>query len=74
MLNAKEATKRIAETMTVATINELIDVSQSIARETIEEYQMLVDNVLDKAFRREMYKKLGECQQLCFSEDEKEIE
>lgn len=35
---------------------------------------MLVDNVLDKAFRREMYKKLGECQQLCFSEDEKEIE
>lgn len=35
---------------------------------------MLVNNVLDKAFRRDIYKKLGECQSLCFAEDEKEIE
>ena len=55
-------------------MNELIEISQSISRQTIEEYMMLVNNVLDKAFRRDIYKKLGECQSLCFAEDEKEIE
>ena len=62
VLNAKEATKRVAGQFTVASLNELIEISQSIARETIEEYQLLVSNVLEKAFRREMYSKLEECQ------------
>lgn len=64
----------MAEQFTVASLNELIEISQSISRQTIEEYMMLVSNVLDKAFRRDIYKKLGECQSLCFAEDENEIE
>ena len=64
----------MAEQFTVASLNEFIEISQSISRQTVEEYMMLVSNVLDKAFRRDIYKKLGECQSLCFAEDEKEIE
>jgi replicative DNA helicase len=74
ILNAKEATKKKTESITVQALTELIDDSKLIARDTVEEYKLLVNNVLDKAFRRETYKKLQECERLCFSEEEKEIE
>lgn len=74
ILNAKEATKKMTETLTIQALKDVIDLSGYIARSTVEEYMLLVDNVLDKAFRRETYNKLEECKQLCFAENEKDIE
>ena len=52
----------MAEQFTTTSLNELFEVSHLIARGSIEEYLMLVSDVLDKAFRRDAYKKLSECQ------------
>lgn len=74
LLNSKESTKKQAESITVQALTELIDDSKYIARDSVEEYKLLVDNVLDKAFRRETYTKLQECERLCFTEEETDIE
>jgi len=74
ILNAKESTKKQTETITIPALNELIELSGLISRNGVEEYKLLVKNVLDKAFRRDTYKKLVECEQLCFSDSEKEIQ
>lgn len=74
ILNAKEATKKQTETITIQALNDLIDVAKVIARESVEEYKLLVGNVLDAAFRRDTYNKLVECQRLCFNSTENDIE
>lgn len=74
LLNSKESTKRQVEDLTVAAINETIDIAHDIARSSVEEYKMLVSNVLDAAFRRDTYNRLVECERFCFNADEKDIE
>lgn len=74
ILNSKEATKKQTEILTIPALNELIDLSKEIARDSHEEYMMLVNNVLDIAFRKETFEKLSECQRMCFDTSEKEIE
>lgn len=74
ILNAKEATKKQTEIITIPALNELIDLSKEAARNSVEEYNMLVLNVLDAAFRRSTFLKLSECQRLCFDDSEKEFE
>lgn len=65
VLNMKEATRKQTDVLTIDVINEFIDISGSIARSSIEEYKLLVDNVLDSAFRRDTYSKLVECERAC---------
>ena len=74
ILNMKESTRKQTEVITVQALNDLIDVGRVIARESIEEYRLLVSNVLDAAFRRDTYNKLVECERLCFSSSDKDIE
>lgn len=74
MLNMKEATKKQAEAITIQALNDLINVAKVIARGSIEEYKLLVSNVLDAAFRRDTYNKLVECESLCFKGSEANIE
>ena len=74
ILNAKEATKKQTETITVSALIELMEYSKLIARDSVEGYKILVKNVLEKAFRRDLYKKLSDCENLCFCDDEKEIQ
>lgn len=74
ILNMKEATKKQTETITIQALNDLIEVAKVIARDSIEEYKLLVSNVLDAAFRRDTYNKLVECERLCFNSSEKDIE
>lgn len=69
ILNAKESTKKQTETITIPALTELIDLSKLIGRETKEEYRLVVKIVLDKSYRRDTYKKLIECERLCFNED-----
>ena len=75
VLSAKRATREKASTLlTVPAINDFLDNASAIARTTAEEYRMLVDNVMDAAFRRETYAKLGECQNLCLNSSEQDIQ
>lgn len=73
-LNMREATRKQVESLTIQNLNELIDMARIIARDSVEEYKLLVANVLDAAFRRNTYDKLAECQKLCFNSSEKNIE
>lgn len=74
VLNMKESTRKQTEVITISALNDLIEVSKIIARGTVEEYKLLVKNVLDAAFRRDTYNKLVECERLCFNSSEADIE
>ena len=75
ILNGKAATREKAATiLSVPAIDEFIDNAHSIARDSVEEYKMISDAVLNAAFRRDTYNKLVECQRLCFNSTENEIE
>lgn len=65
ILNSSEATRKYAEELTVEKLQELVEMSDIIARGTVEEYKVLVKNVMDAAFRRDTFQKLKECQALC---------
>lgn len=73
-LNSSEATRKYAEILSVDKLQELVDMSEIIARNTVEEYKLLVDNVLDAAFRRDTYQRLEECQTLCVNRSVENIE
>lgn len=66
-LNSSEATRKFAEELTLDRLNELMDMCDVLARQTPEEYKMLVDNVLDYAFRRDTIQRLKECEELCYN-------
>ncbi len=55
-------------------IEEFISNAASIARSTPEDYRLAAESVLNTAFRRATYQKLAECQSICQSMTEKEIE
>lgn len=73
-LNSKEATRKQTDTLTIPALNELIEVSKLIARDSVEEYKLLVKIVMNKAFRRDTYSKLVKCENLCFTDNEDEIQ
>lgn len=73
-LNSSEATRRLAEFLSVDKVNEFIDMSDVLSRETVEEYKLLVSNVLDAAFRRDTVRRLRACEELCFNRSEGNIE
>lgn len=75
LLNAKASTRDKASTiLSIPAIDDFIENAHSIARDTVEEYKMIADAVLNAAFRRDTYNKLVECQRLCFNSAEDEIE
>lgn len=64
--SSQEQLRRTAAHITVERLQELIEMSEILARHTIEEYKLLVNNVFDAARRRETYEKLRECEAKCF--------
>ena len=74
MLSLRKGTEHFAEALTAQEVNEIIEISKTIARNTVEEYRMLVKNVLDAAFRRDTFNRLSDCQRLCFNASEQDIE
>lgn len=72
ILNLHPATRVWAEKLTIQAINDLIDAAPVIAADTVREYKVSVDNVMDAAFRRDAIQKLRECEQLCRSTSETE--
>lgn len=74
ILNASEATRRYAEDLTIEKLQELVEMSDVLARNTVEEYNICVRNVMDAAFRRDTFQALKECQALCFDRSAENIE
>lgn len=74
ILNAKQSTRKATETITIQSLSELIDVAGLIARKDPNDYMVLVKSVIDCAFRRNTYRKLMQCQNICFDKDSAEIE
>lgn len=66
VLSADEATRRYVDELPIDKLNDLMDMSDVLARDTPEEYKILVGNVLDAAFRRDTLQRLRECQRLCY--------
>ena len=74
ILNANEATRKFAERLSIDRLNELVVNSEYIARHSIEEYKILVKNVMDAAFRRDLMLQLDECSSLCCDREAENIE
>ena len=55
-------------------INDFLDNASFVARSSVDEYRLLCDSVLDKSFRRELYRKLRSCEGLCANKDERQIQ
>lgn len=73
-LNSNEATRRYASDITIEKLQEFVDMSDVLARSSVEEYQMLVKDVLDAAFRRDTIQRLEECKSLCSNRNVKDVE
>ncbi len=70
----KVAKERMAEILPDSAIEEFVRNAGNIARTDVESYMVLVGNVIDSAFRRKLYNKLNQCQNLLFNGSDKEIE
>ena len=73
-LQSQEATAKYADEITVAQLNDFFDTSDSLARHTVEDYKLCVDNVIDAAFRRDALQSIKKCEAMCFNESIKDIE
>lgn len=73
-LESEEATKRYAAEVRVEDLQELIEMSDTIARHTPEEYKMAADLVFKAALRRDVLKRLRQCETLCLRENEQDLE
>lgn len=74
VLNSSEATRRYADELTVEKLHEFMEMSEVLARRTVEEYKLLVTNVMDAAFRRDAFQRLRDCQALCCNRSEENIQ
>ena len=66
--------ERAEKEITLDVLNEIISTADYIARSSVEEYNVLVDNVVKAAMRRKIYRKLVECEQQCFTDTKDNIE
>lgn len=73
ILNSEEATRRYANEMSVDRLQELVEMSDILARHSVEEYQLLVKNVLDAALRRDAISRLNDCLKLCRDMEEENV-
>lgn len=74
MWNATESWKNKTAKISVEQLNEYINLSKIAARATKEEYDMLVNVVMDKALRRNLHAKLQQGQHLCFADSVEKID
>ena len=73
VLNASEATQRLADELSVEQLNDLVLMSDDLCRNTVEEYQVCVGNVLDAAFRLDALKRLRQCELWCLDASKEDI-
>lgn len=69
MLNSNKAVKRKIEEFNLTDMQEFISMAQYAARHTLEEYKLLVNNIVEASFKRELAKVTAEIQSDCFNSD-----
>lgn len=67
MLNSNKAVKKVIDQYNLSNMQEFINMSQYAARHTLEEYKLLVENVVTASFKRDLYKIASEIQSACFN-------
>ena len=65
-------TRYFADMVSIDALKELESTASILARRTREEYNILVKNVMDTAFRRDMLQQLKQCERLCYDGTEAE--
>ena len=69
MLNSNKAVKKKIEEYNLTDMQEFISMSQFACRHTLEEYKLLVNNVVTMSFKRDLNKVVLEVQSACFNSD-----
>ena len=69
MLNSNKAVKKKVEQCNLTNMQEFISMSQFACRHTLEEYKLLVNNVVTMSFKRDLNKIVMEIQSACFNSD-----
>ena len=62
-----------ANELSKETLDELIEMSDILCRNSIKEYKIIVSNVWDVAFRREMLMRLGDCRSILMNPDTENV-
>ena len=73
ILNARISTEKLARELSDKDLEDIINYSPAVARLSVEEYVQAASVVKNKAFRREMLKKLKSCEALCFNGEDTDI-
>lgn len=69
MLNSNKAVKRKIEQYNLTNMQDFINMSQYACRHTLEEYKLLVNNVVTMSFKRDLNRVLMEVQSACFNSE-----
>lgn len=69
MLNRKRCDEGKIDKITEESLNEIINLGHLIERNTIEEYMILVESVMDKSFKRDILKELKHIEAVCYKEE-----
>lgn len=69
MLNSNNAVKRKIEQYNLTNMQDFINMSQYACRHTLEEYKLLVNNVVTMSFKRDLNRILMEVQAACFNNE-----
>lgn len=72
-LNSNKGVKNIIDGLNIPSIQEFIDLSKNIARETIEEYMILVNQVVTLSYKRDLYKKILAYENMCLDEKQDDL-
>src|SRR5574344_1751881 len=67
MLNSNKSVKKKIEQYNLTDMQEFINMSQYACRHTLEEYKLLVNNIVTMSFKRDLSKLALEIQSNCFS-------
>lgn len=74
VLNSSDATRHFCKSLTVEGLNDLVYTTETLARSTPEEYKILTNNVMDMAFRRDMFDKLNECMEAVLRDPPEDVQ
>lgn len=69
MLNSNRAVKKKIEQYNLTDMQDFINMSQYACRHTLEEYKLLVNNVVTMSFKRDLNKAVIEIQSACFNSE-----
>ena len=69
MLNSNKAVKKRIEQYNLTNMQEFIAMSQYACRHSLEEYKLLVNNVVTMSFKRDLNKIAAEIQSMCFNNE-----